>query len=65
MSAQHKAIQSRIKDGAEALGFRVIVEKAILDGAGSVIETAEQYLHREIKRVERMIRVFFAPMTKA
>ena len=34
--AQHKAIQLRIKDTAEALGFRVILEKPILDGAGNV-----------------------------
>jgi hypothetical protein len=33
---QHKAIQSRIKEAAEALGFRVMVEKKILDGAGQV-----------------------------
>lgn len=33
---QHKAIQDRIKAEAEALGFRVVVEKQILDGAGSV-----------------------------
>lgn len=34
--AQHKAIQDRIKQAAEKLGFRVIVEKEVLDGAGSV-----------------------------
>ncbi|HTB64167.1 MAG TPA: type IV secretion system DNA-binding domain-containing protein [Opitutales bacterium] len=33
---QHQAIQLRIKDAAEALGFRVVIEKQILDGAGSV-----------------------------
>lgn len=34
--AQHQAIQLRIKDEAEKLGFRVHVEKQILDGAGCV-----------------------------
>lgn len=34
--AQHKAIQDRIKDEAEKLGFRVSVEKEVLDGAGNV-----------------------------
>lgn len=34
--AQHKAIQDRIKDEAEKLGFRVAVEKEVLDGAGNV-----------------------------
>jgi hypothetical protein len=34
--AQHKAIQDRIKDGAEKIGFRVSVEKEVLDGAGNV-----------------------------
>jgi len=33
---QHQAIQLRIKDAAELLGFRVVIEKQILDGAGSV-----------------------------
>jgi hypothetical protein len=33
---QHKAVQARIKDQAEKLGFRVTIEKEILDGAGSV-----------------------------
>ncbi len=34
--AQHKAIQDRIKDEAEKLGWRVSVEKEILGGAGKV-----------------------------
>lgn len=34
--AQHKAIQDRLKDEAEKLGFRVTVEKEVLDGAGNV-----------------------------
>jgi hypothetical protein len=33
---QHKAIQKRIKEAAEALGFRAAIEHPILDGAGSV-----------------------------
>jgi hypothetical protein len=34
--AQHQAIQKRIKDAAEALGFRSVIEKPVLDGQGSV-----------------------------
>lgn len=34
--AQHKAIQDRIKQGAEKLGFRVVIEKEILGGEGRV-----------------------------
>jgi hypothetical protein len=34
--AQHQAIQQRIKQAAEKLGFRSIIEKQILDGQGSV-----------------------------
>ena len=34
--AQHQAIQKRIKEAAEALGFRGIIEKTVLEGAGSV-----------------------------
>ena len=34
--AQHKAIQLRIKQAAEKLSFRSIIEKQILDGQGSV-----------------------------
>jgi hypothetical protein len=34
--AQHQAIQKRIKEAAETLGFRSIIEKPVLDGQGSV-----------------------------
>jgi hypothetical protein len=34
--AQHQAIQHRIKQAAEALGFRSVIEKPVLDGQGSV-----------------------------
>ena len=34
--AQHKAIQQRIKQAAEGLGFRSVIEKEVLDGQGSV-----------------------------
>jgi hypothetical protein len=34
--AQHQAIQKRIKQAAEAVGFRSVIEKEILDGQGSV-----------------------------
>lgn len=34
--AQHQAIQKRIKEAAEKLGFRSVIEKPILDGQGSV-----------------------------
>lgn len=34
--AQHKAIQDRVKDAAETLGYRVTVEKEILSGLGRV-----------------------------
>lgn len=33
---QHKAIQQRLKSGAEELGFRAIIEKEVLNGAGSI-----------------------------
>jgi len=33
---QHQAIQKRIKEAAEELGFRSIIEKPVLDGQGSV-----------------------------
>jgi hypothetical protein len=33
---QHKAIQKRIKQAAEELGFRSVIEKPVLDGQGSV-----------------------------
>jgi hypothetical protein len=34
--AQHQAIQKRIKEAAEGLGFRSVIEKQVLDGQGSV-----------------------------
>jgi hypothetical protein len=34
--AQHQAIQQRIKQAAERLGFRSVIEKEVLDGQGSV-----------------------------
>jgi hypothetical protein len=34
--AQHQAIQQRIKQAAEGLGFRSVIEKQVLDGQGSV-----------------------------
>ena len=34
--AQHQAIQQRIKQAAERLGFRSVIEKPVLDGQGSV-----------------------------
>ena len=34
--AQHQAIQKRIKEAAEGLGFRSVIEKPVLDGQGSV-----------------------------
>jgi hypothetical protein len=34
--AQHQAIQKRIKEAAETLGFRSVIEKSILDGQSSV-----------------------------
>lgn len=34
--AQHKAIQDRVKDEAEKLGFHVTLEKEVLDGAGNI-----------------------------
>jgi hypothetical protein len=43
--AQHQAIQKRIKEAAEALGFRATIERAVLDGEGSV----DLYLEREGK----------------
>jgi hypothetical protein len=33
---QHQAIQQRIKQAAEGLGFRSVIEKEVLDGQGSV-----------------------------
>ncbi|MDR3548570.1 MAG: type IV secretion system DNA-binding domain-containing protein [Candidatus Pacebacteria bacterium] len=49
--AQHQAIQKRIKAAAEALGFRGIIEKPVLDGQGSVdlwLERADQTIACEI-----------------
>jgi len=34
--AQHQAIQRRIKEAAEELGFRSVIERPVLDGQGSV-----------------------------
>ena len=34
--AQHQAIQKRIKEAAEVLGFRSVIEKPVLDGLGSI-----------------------------
>jgi hypothetical protein len=34
--AQHQAIQQRIKQAAEELGFRSVIEKPVLEGLGSV-----------------------------
>ena len=34
--AQHKAIQDRVKDEAEKLGFHVTLEKEVLGGAGNI-----------------------------
>jgi hypothetical protein len=34
--AQHKAIQKRLKQAAEKLGFRSMIEKEVLEGQGSV-----------------------------
>jgi hypothetical protein len=34
--AQHQATQKRIKEAAEGLGFRSVIEKPVLDGQGSV-----------------------------
>jgi hypothetical protein len=49
--AQHQGIQQRIKKVAEALGFRSVIEKQVLDGQGSVdlwLERAEQSFACEI-----------------
>jgi hypothetical protein len=40
--AQHQAIQKRIKEAAEGLGFRSVIEKPVLDGQGSVDLLLEQ-----------------------
>ncbi len=49
--AQHQAIQKRIKEAAEALGFRSVIEKPVLDGQGSVdlwLERSGQIIACEI-----------------
>ncbi|MEI7534687.1 MAG: type IV secretion system DNA-binding domain-containing protein [Verrucomicrobiae bacterium] len=49
--AQHQAVQKRIKEAAEALGFRSVIEKPVLDGQGSVdlwLERADQSIACEI-----------------
>jgi hypothetical protein len=49
--AQHQAIQQRLKRSAEALGFRAIIERQILDGQGSIdllLERADLVLACEI-----------------
>ena len=49
--AQHKAIQHRLKESAEKLGFRAIIEKEILEGQGSIdllLERAGQTIACEI-----------------
>lgn len=49
--AQHKAIQKRIKQAADELGFRSVIEKPVSDGQGSVdlwLERVEQVIACEI-----------------
>jgi len=49
--AQHQAIQQRIKQAAEELGFRSVIEKPVLDGQGSVdlwLERTSQTIACEI-----------------
>jgi len=49
--AQHQAIQQRIKQSAEKLGFRSVIEKQILDGQGSVdllLERSDETIACEI-----------------
>jgi hypothetical protein len=49
--AQHQAIQKRIKEAAEGLGFRSVIEKPVLDGQGSVdlwLERTDQAIACEI-----------------
>ena len=48
---QHKAMQQRIKEAAEALGFRSVIEKQISDGRESVdlmLERGDQKFACEI-----------------
>jgi hypothetical protein len=49
--AQHQAIQQRIKQAAEGLGFRSTIEKQVLEGKGSVdllLELGDQSVACEI-----------------
>jgi hypothetical protein len=49
--AQHQAIQKRVKEAAEALSFRSVIEKPVLDGQGSVdlwLERADKTIACEI-----------------
>jgi hypothetical protein len=46
--AQHQAIQQRLKAVAEGLGFRVIIEKAVLDGQGSIDLVLQKSGHADI-----------------
>ncbi len=49
--AQHKAIQSRIKEAAEKVGFHCVIEHPVLDGDGSVdllLERADKRIACEI-----------------
>ena len=49
--AQHKAIQRRVKEAAEALGFRSTIEREVLEGKGSVdlhLERADSIIACEI-----------------
>lgn len=49
--AQHKAIQQRLKQAAEGLGFRAMIEKEILDGQGKMdlhLERSGQVIACEI-----------------
>jgi Type IV secretion-system coupling protein DNA-binding domain len=49
--AQHQAIQQRIKQAAEELGFRSVIEKSVLSGQGSVdllLERGDQIIACEI-----------------
>src|SRR6266404_318953 len=49
--AQHQAIQKRIKEAADAIGFRSVIEKQILDGQGSVdllLERGDQAIACEV-----------------
>lgn len=43
--AQHQAIQKRLKEAAEQVGFRAVIEKAVLDGAGSIDLVLERDSH--------------------